>query len=90
MAKAKVQTIEVQCTRDVVNEMCRYDGSEIVSEVLVDNHTDDFVEKNYSANSPEELECEKERFRKYLFTIEGRQVTYARWSSFGVKVTDKS
>lgn len=87
MIKKPVLTkIQVRCTRPIALEMCRYDGSKIVSEVLIDSRFDAVVDRNSGTYTPEEREYEKEQHRVYDFVVEGYRHTLARWSSFGVIV----
>lgn len=87
MIKKPVLTkIQVRCTRPIALEMCRYDGSKIVSEALVDSRFDVVVDRNSGTHTPEEIEYEKEQHRVYDFVVEGCHHTLARWSSFGVIV----
>jgi hypothetical protein len=90
MIKKPVLTkIQVRCTRPIALEMCRYDGSKIVSEALVDSRFDAVVDRMSTKTrylTPEEIEHEKEQHRVYDFVVEGQSHTLARWSSFGVIV----
>lgn len=88
MTKRQKTQIVVRCSRGIANEMCRYDGAEIVNELLLEDKWDKVVDRWVSEGNitPAEAELEKERHRLYQFTIEGLHHTTGRWASFGVIV----
>ena len=77
MAKKMIK-YQVQTTRGIANEMCRYEGGKIVAEKLLKPADPRWVERTKS--DPDERNI-------YIFTIETPYFCEARWRSFLVRPT---